>query len=235
LSVARGRNYRKVVYSEEHWRLLRKYREEASRLLECLARNSFYAIIHGSVARGDIHSGSDIDIFIPAVVSHPILVEILYSCGERIFETKIVQATPNYVPKVYLILDPSESRIISYPLGSLTRSEREFYKWGGELDLDGLKKGERVPGVNKDLLLIIPNKDGHIEIPVIDNENYTAKIVGVTLETVRERVRVLTNRREKGRTGVFLEITIPGDRDLSDVVKRIARKNPFFRKRLSIL
>ncbi|MEB3846048.1 MAG: DNA polymerase subunit beta, partial [Desulfurococcales archaeon] len=113
--------------------------------------------------------------------------------------------------------------------------EREFYKWGGELGLDDLKREKRVPGVNKDLLLIIPQDDGHLEMPVIGNESYTARVVGVSLETVYERVRVLTARREKGRTGVFLEISVPGDSDLSEVVKRIASKNPFFRKRLGIL
>ncbi len=235
MSVARGRNYRKILYSERHWRLLGELRAKAARLLECLARNSLYAIVHGSVARGDVHPGSDVDVFIPVTVSHPVLLETLYACGEGVFETRIVQATPNYVPKVYLILEPDESRIVSYPLGQLTRGEREFYKWGGELGLDDLKREKRVPGVNKDLLLIIPQDDGHLEIPVMGNESYTARVVGVSLETVYERVRVLTTRREKGRTGVFLEISVPGDSDLSEVVKRIASKNPFFRKRLGIL
>ncbi len=235
MSVAGGRNYRRVVYSEKHWELLSELREEALRLLKCLAGNSLYAIVHGSVARGDVHPGSDVDVFIPTIVSHPVLLETLYTCKEKVFETRIVQATPNYVPKVYLILDPDESRIVSYPLGQLTRGEREFYKWGGELGLDDLKRGKRVPGVNKDLLLIIPREDGHLEIPVMGNESYTARVVGVSLETVYERVRVLTTRREKGRTGVFLEISVPGDSDLSEVVKRIASKNPFFRKRLGIL
>ncbi|MEB3786641.1 MAG: nucleotidyltransferase domain-containing protein, partial [Desulfurococcales archaeon] len=87
--MARGRNYRKIVYSEEQWRLLGMLRAKAARLLECLARSSLYAIVHGSVARGDVHPGSDVDVFIPVTVSHPVLLETLYACGEGVFETRI--------------------------------------------------------------------------------------------------------------------------------------------------
>jgi len=235
LSVARGKNYRKVIYTQKHWKTLHKLRRRVLEILECLARSNIYAIVHGSIARGDIHVNSDIDIFIPYPVGYPLVIEALYTCGSKIYETRIIQATPTYVPKVYMVMDPFEKEVVSFPLGPLSRSEREFYKWGGELDHKELYNDQRVPGVNKDLLLIFPVEDGHIEIPVIGNERYVAKTVGIDISTVEERVRVLSSRREKGRTGLFLEIVVPGEADLPEIIKTIADKNPYFRKRIGVL
>jgi predicted nucleotidyltransferase len=233
--VARGKNYRKIIYTEDHWTLLYQTRSRALEILSCLAGRNIYAIVHGSIARGDVHDESDIDIFIPYPLGYPLIVEALYSCGLSVYETRIIQATPSYVPKVYFVLDPHERVVLSFPLGSLTRSEREFYKWGGELDYEGLKNNIRVPGVNKDLLLILPLGEGHMEIPVFGNEKFVARTVGVDISTVEERIRVLSSRREKGRTGLFLEVSIPGEANLPEVIKKIADKNPYFRKRTGVL
>ncbi|MCE4606454.1 MAG: nucleotidyltransferase domain-containing protein [Desulfurococcales archaeon] len=235
MNVARGKNYRKVTYSQRHWKTLHRLRGRALEILECLIHRNIYAIVHGSISRGDIHENSDIDIFIPYPISYPLIIEALYTCGLSVYETRIIQATPKYIPKVYIVMDPLEKEVVSFPLGPLSRSEREFYKWGGELSHKELCSDQRVPGVNKDLLLILPVENGHVEIPVIGNEKYVAKTVGIDISTVEERIRVLSTRKEKGRTGLFLEIAVPGEADLPEVVKKIADKNPYFRKRIGVL
>ncbi len=232
MSVARGKDYVEVVYSREHWILLERLRSKARKLLECLAMQGVYGIVHGSIARGDVHPGSDIDVFVPYPVNYLLVIESLERCNEKIYRITVVQATPSYVPKVYLEIDPYGQGIVSFPLGDLSRGEREFYKWGGELVLADLRRGTRVPGVNKDLLLIIPTEEGHREIPVKGNEYLAARMTGVSLETVQERVNILSARREKGSTGLFLKEVLPGDADISSVIDEIKRRNPFFRKRV---
>ena len=51
-----------ITYSEQDWALLKKKRTNAIRLLEIFVREGFNPFIHGSLARGDIHESSDIDI-----------------------------------------------------------------------------------------------------------------------------------------------------------------------------
>ena len=219
-------------YPEWRWRLLEEKRDKALRILEALSTLGLPVIVHGSIARGDVKESSDIDAVI-LVPPMPGMVEIvLERAGYRIVEKVIVQATPHYIPKVYLYLDYSEEQVVSYPLAPLRPREREFYKWGGELDLAGLKAGRRVPGVNKDLLLVMPSARGHRTLPVPGNEEYVASILGISIDTVRERVEVLTRRREIGRTGVFLKENIPPDVPIEAAIKDIARRNPFFRRAL---
>ena len=55
-------HYEKIIYSKEDWTLLRQKRDLAIKLLEMFAKEGFNPYIHGSIARGDIHESSDIDI-----------------------------------------------------------------------------------------------------------------------------------------------------------------------------
>ncbi|MEB3816514.1 MAG: nucleotidyltransferase domain-containing protein [Desulfurococcales archaeon] len=228
-------DYREVHYSEERWRLLSLKREKAIRIMETLQRHLKLPIItHGSIARGDVKPTSDVDIVILETPKPPgILDWIFESLGLEVAKRVIVQATPGYTPKVYYYMDWREEVVVSFPLSKLKPREREFYKWGGEATLDDLKKGRRIPGVNKDLKLIVPQPWGHFEYSVIGREGLVARLLGVSIETVEERVRVLSRRREIGRTGVFIEWEIPPHMPLEEAIRLLARENKLFRRALT--
>ncbi|MHA1555857.1 MAG: nucleotidyltransferase domain-containing protein, partial [Candidatus Heimdallarchaeota archaeon] len=75
---------------------------------------------------------------------------------------------------------------------SIREREFDFIRFGGTLTLDELSENRRVPGVDKRLMLIAPTELGHKESPVMGFESIVAKKVGVNVELVKERVRVLT-------------------------------------------
>ncbi len=230
--VARRGERRLVVYSAEQWRLLEEKRARALELLEALAATGLRAIVHGSVARGDVHRGSDIDVFIPYTVP-PFMVELaLERAGYRAVYKLVVQATPHSTPKAYIVLDVNEERVVSFPLAKLGKTEYEFYFFGGALELEALRRGVRVPGVDKRLMLIEPVKEGHVETSIIGRESEAARKVGVSLETVLERVRVLTRRDEHGRTGVFVRAELEPWDSIEEAVRELARRNPVFRRAL---
>ncbi len=226
--------YIEIYYEPWRWRLLEEKRSLAIKVMEVLQVQYKNLITHGSIARGDVSRDSDIDIVI-VDPPNPSLVElILENNGFKVKWKEIIQATPTYTPKVYLYLDYEGLLVVSYPLARLGPREREFYKWGGECTLEDLRKGVRVPGVDKRLMLIEPTNWGHRESPVIGREGYAAKLLGISIETVIERVRVLTRRKEHGRTGVFLKVELNSEESVEETVIRIARENPLFRKRLGI-
>ena len=228
--VSRVHEYVEVVYTEEHWRILEEKRAEARRIMEALASRGLSPIVHGSVARGDVKEASDVDVVVP-YPSPPYLIEIaLETAGYRPVKRLIVQATPNHTPKVYYMLDEEELRMVSFPLVKLKQREYEFYRFGGMLDLEQLGQGLRVPGVDKRLVLIEPTEKGHREAPVIGRESEVARIVGVSVETVMERVRVLTRRDRLGRTGVFVKYELAPDESVGEAVRRLAAENKHFRR-----
>lgn len=134
-----------VIYNAKRWNVLRTKREKAINVMEKLA--DLHPIVHGSVARGDVREDSDVDIAILRPVP-PYMVELRLHFSHGY----IVQATPFSTPKAYLALDEREEVVISFPLAPLSRSEIEFYAFGGQLDLEGLKKGLRVPGIDKSFI-----------------------------------------------------------------------------------
>lgn len=226
-------DYIEVYYNEERWQLLRAKRAKAERVMETLSRLGLPVIAHGSIARGDVRPDSDVDIVV-VEPPQPFKVELaLERGGLRLFKKVIVQATPSYTPKVYYHLDYREEVIVSYPLAPLRPREREFYKWGGEVDLKGIRRGLRVPGVNKKLKLIEPREWGHIEYSIVGRESEAVKATGVSMDLALERVRVLTRRRIHGRTGVFLEIEVDPDTPIEDAVRRLLKENKYFRRRLA--
>ncbi len=214
----------KVVYTEDQWKILKEKRDKAKTVMMRLAM--FSPIVHGSIARGDVREDSDIDIVIPHYVE-PYKVELALGDYHHGY---IIMATPSSTPKVYFSLDENEEIMVSFPLGKFNTREREFYTFGGELDLNGIMKDKRVPGVNKSLVLIMPIPEGHVEESIIGKEDYVAKILGISSETVRERVRILTRRREKGRAGTFIKQELVGT--VEETVELLARKNKVFRERL---
>ena len=228
--IERVGEYRVVVYDDARWRLLASLRKEAMKIMEALTRAGLPCIVHGSIARGDVKPTSDIDVFVPVPVPSYRVEFALEASGYKVQQKLIVQATPSSTPKAYLVLDVEEKRVVSFPLAKLAKREYEFYYFGGALDLRGLVEGKRVPGVDKRLMLIEPIREGHRESPVVGREAEVARIVGVSVDTVLERVRVLTRRDEVGRTGVFVKMVLGPEENVEDIARRISRGNPHFRR-----
>ncbi|MFP3286941.1 MAG: nucleotidyltransferase domain-containing protein [Acidilobus sp.] len=219
-----------VIYDEARWRNLAAKRDRATPVLRALMGAGLEAYVFGSVARGDVRPGSDIDVIIldPAP---PYLVELaIERAGLRAYSKQIVQATPSYVPKAYIYLDPDEELVVSFPLAMMRPREQEFYRWGGLLDAKGVLEGRRVSGVNKELIAIIPTPRGHVEVPVAGHEGEVARLLRVSMDIVRERLSVLGRRREVGRTGTFIKEEVPPDEPIEEAVRRLAERNEFFRR-----
>ncbi len=222
------KDLKEVVYDQKRWMTLKRKREKAIRVMEKLQRVGIYSIIHGSVARGDVDEDSDVDIVIPYPIP-PYKVELAVS---DVVERVIIQATPLSTPKVYLYLDPYKEVVISFPLVKPEPKESEFYNFSGQVDLEGLRRGKRVPGVDKKLILKIPTERGHVETSIIRKEHLVAKILNVSVETVLEREKVLVRRRELGRTGVLIKYVIPHDESVEEAIERLAKRYPYFRELL---
>ncbi len=202
--IGKTPEYRVVYYSEDRWGFLSTLRHSAARLMEVLINCGFDPVVHGSLARGDVDVNSDVDIVIPYNIQ-PYEVELCLERSKLTPTSKyVIQATPSSSLKAYIELDLNGFKNISFPLTPLTPREYEFYRFGGSISYQDLIKNVRVPGVNKQLILVIPTEYGHDEYPVIGYEGYVAKVVGVSVETVRERVEVLSRRNHLGRTGVYL-------------------------------
>jgi len=222
----------KVVYDEDRWTLLRNLRDKALKIMDVLSLKGLETIVYGSIARGDVKPKSDVDVFIQYPVSSAILQVYLEENGFKIYRKVLVQATPSYVPKAYIYLDEEELTSISFPLAKMKKEEIEFYKLAGQLDYNRLREGGRVPGINKDLLFIVPVEDGHIEMPVKMNIERAAKIIGVDPQTIRNRIRVLEKRREHGRTGVYREIEVSREENFEDILDYLRDRDPALRRRL---
>jgi len=225
--------HREIVYDAEHWTLLEKYRQKSMTIMEALEKAHLETIVHGSIARGDVTKKSDIDIFIQYPSSSFAVETTLEKGGISTNRRVIIQATPTYTVKAYIELDETTS--VSFPLARTRKVEREFYKFGGEATLKDLEHGSRASGVDKRLMLIEPTNEGHRESSVIRREEEVAKLLGISIETVFDRVRTLTRRDEVGRTGVFLKKELSENETFEMAVRRLAHKNPAVRRRLSTL
>ena len=219
-----------VVYSTERWRILSELRRKAIRIMEALERAHIFCIAHGSIARGDVSPKSDIDIFIPQIYPSFTIENALRMADIPISRRILVQATPTYSVKGYIEIN--EQQYVSFPLCRMREIEREFYKFGGEADLETFRRNVRVPGVDKRLMLIEPTKNGHIESSIIGREEKVAKILGISVNTVLDRVHALLRRDRVGRTGLFIERELAPDESFEMVLKRLAETNPAVRRRL---
>jgi predicted nucleotidyltransferase len=175
-------------------------------------------VAYGSVARGDVHKGSDIDIFIPDIISSYIVELAVGQFG--IMERVIAMATPWHLVKAHILL--SNGVTITFPLVDFRKHEKEFYFFGGAVSLNDLAASRRVPGVDKRLMLIEPTEDGHIGSEITGREAEVAKTVNVPLDMVRERQQVLQKRNKVGRTGIYLHKLIPPDANIELELKKLA-------------
>ena len=220
----------KIIYTKRQWTQLAALRGQASSIMSALEKFHLRAIVHGSIARGDVKGGSDIDVFIPEV-QNSFLVETALQQAKISINTRfVVQATPSYAMKAHIEID--ELTTVSFPLMEMRRVEREFYKFGGEITLSQLKANLRVPGADKRLMLIEPTKKGHIESTIVDREEFAAKIIGVSSETVLDRVHTLMKRDTVGRTGVFIKRELPLDETFELTLKKVSEINPAVRRRM---
>ena len=215
---------RDVVYDDSHWNLLRSLREKALEVMKKLDDAGMRAFAYGSIARGDIHTSSDIDVVVPYPVSS---YKIEVSIGRGVHR-ELVQATPTTVMKGHIYL--SNSLVVTFPLFKLMPREEEFYKWGGQVDIDQIHDEVRVPGVDKRLVLIEPTETGHMERGVIGYEHEVAKRIGVSIAIAQERVRVLRRRDNVGRTGVYLTKPLSEDESFETVAKSLKDSDPAIRR-----
>lgn len=218
-----------VVYDKRQWKLLKQLRTKTVQLMETLDSCHLRSIVHGSIVRGDVSETSDIDVFLPSPPSSFVIETSLERSGFRVCQRTIVQATPVYALKGYLWLDERAS--LSFPLVKLRPVEKDFYRFGGEASLSTLREDKRVLGVDKRLMLIEPTKQGHIESAVVGREEEVANLLGVSLNTVLDRVHALLRRDEVGRTGVFIERELAPDETFEQAMKKLADQNPAVRRR----
>lgn len=222
--------YKEVTYNAEHWALLKELRYKSMHTMEALEKANLECIVHGSIARGDVNQKSDIDVFIPYEASSFIVETASEKAGISVNRRLIVQATPTYAMKAYLEIGENES--VSFPLMKMRKVEREFYKFGGEATLEDLRADLRVCGVDKRLILIEPTKEGHRENAIVGREEQAAKLLGISAETVLDRVHALLRRDKVGRTGVFIEKELSSEETFELALKRLAEQNPAVRRRL---
>jgi len=219
-----------VVYTKSHWTKLAALRERASPIMESLEKFHLKTIVHGSIARGDVKVDSDVDIFLPEV-QNSFQVETALHQGNISVNTRfIVQATPNYAMKAHIEID--ELTTVTFPLMQMRRVEREFYKFGGEVSLNQIKEKLRVPGVDKRLMLIEPNMDGHCESSIVGREEFAATSLDISSETVLDRVHTLMRRDAVGRTGVFIKKELCSEETFELALKKISEVNPAVRRRM---
>lgn len=224
------RDPREVVYSKDRFELLGRLREKAEELGSVLGPGWY---VHGSLARGDVHRGSDVDlIYLDRGGAPSYSVELgLERAGLHWLRRELVVATPNSAPKGRVVLEENVS--VTIPLVPLRPNEEGFYRFGGWLPARGLGSAPRVPGVSKRLLLIIPTERGHIESSVLGREAEVARFLKIPVEVVNERARVLTRRSRIGRTGVYLREEVPEEASLEEFLKRLADRDPAVRRTVS--
>ncbi|TET01757.1 MAG: DNA polymerase subunit beta [Promethearchaeota archaeon] len=223
-------HFNNVTYSENHLKLLQQKRERSKMLLEMFVKEGLNPFIYGSIARGDIHNDSDIDMVLMQSIAPYQIEIILDKNGFNNYFREIIMATPTDTLKLYIYLNELES--ITIPLSKFNKKSSEFYDFGGKINLNQIINSVRVPGINKRLVLIQPTSDGHEEYSIIGNENLAAKQLNVGINLINERKRVLLRREKFGKTGVFLKRSIGVGETTELVLKQLSNKNTIVRKKL---
>ena len=222
--IQRVPEFKEVIYDQKRWSLLNELRSRALSIIEDLSSCGLNAVAHGSLARGDVTPTSDIDIAITYLTQPYKVMVCLEKHNYTVHKQYIVQATPASTPKAYVELDPEGREVISFPLKESSPTEWEFYKFGGIVTFEELKKNVRKPGVNKNLILIIPTEKGHLEAPVINYEGYVASVLGVSINIVNERVRLLRRRDQVGRTGTYLKYVLGIGENFEEALSKLAEE-----------
>lgn len=199
-------------------------------LMDAISGRGVEPLVHGSVARGDVDEKSDVDVFIPDQLPSYRVELALQDAGLQVWKREIVMATPWQLPKAHVYVE--EKRSVTFPLVKPSRLELEFYHFGGAVGLEKIKREVRVPGVDKRLMLIEPTENGHVESSIVGREAEVSKLVGVSLDIVRERLQVLRRRADVGRTGIFIQRALAPDENFEVVFKKLVEENPPMKLRL---
>ena len=224
---------KEVFYDSAHWMLLQGLRGKAVKIMDALAVRSLSSAVYGSVARGDVNKKSDVDVIIPYATSSHTVELALRMGGLQIFSRRIAQATPSHTPKAHIYLDAVDETCLTFPLTSFRSLELEFYRFGGFQQVEEIKTEKRVPGCDKRLRLIQPTQTGHVESLIRGREREVARIVGVGVRIVEERIRVLTRRERVGRTGIVFSRDLEEDEVFEEALKQVSDTNPIVRRRLA--
>lgn len=224
---------KEVFYDSAHWMLLQGLRGKAVKIMDALAARSLSSAVYGSVARGDVNKKSDVDVIIPYATSSHTVELALRMGGLQIFSRRIAQATPSHTPKAHIYLDAVDETCLTFPLTSFRSLELEFYRFGGFQQVEEIKTEKRVPGCDKRLRLIQPTQTGHVESLIRGREREVARIVGVGVRIVEERIRVLTRRERVGRTGIIFSRDLEEDEVFEEALKQVSDTNPIVRRRLA--
>ena len=228
--ICREGEYREINYDNSMWKLLLQKRKRAKDIMEILVKTGYKPYVYGSLARGDVNPGSDIDITFLNYIDPSLIETYLLDSGIVIARRFIVMATPRYTPKAYIWLDPEGMEQVSILISKPQARSIDFYKFGGVIDYDGLMANKRVMGVNKRLMMIEPIDMGHVEWCIIGREGEAASKLNVSQDIVQERVRVLTRRKRVGHTGVYIEYELGPRETFGEAISALKRKNRFFRK-----
>ena len=219
----------KINYTPQHWKILEKLREKTTKMIEPLTRNHINAYAYGSIARGDIHPESDIDIYIPTPPATSIIETHIEQAGYKIQNREIIQATPAYAPKGYIYLDEKSS--YSFPLIEMKTVEQEFYMFAGMVSTEKLRENIRVPGIDKRLMFIEPTDFGHIESHIDGKEGSIAKRLNINVQTIHNRVKTLRRREVQGRTGVYIKTSLRDEESFGEVYNQLSLSRPALRRR----
>ena len=220
------RDPRRVEYTPERFDQLARLRERAETMGRALGPGWS---VHGSIARGDVKKGSDIDlVYLEGELASYEVETRLESAGVHWSAREVVMATPNSAPKGHIHL--GEEATVTFPLAGFRPQEEAFYRFGGLLLAAGLVEAPRVPGVSKKLLLIVPTGTGHIESSIQGREPETARLLGVPVTLVEERMRVLGRRDRVGRTGVYLREEVGESESFESTLKFLSDRDPVVRR-----
>ncbi|MHA2053144.1 MAG: nucleotidyltransferase domain-containing protein [Candidatus Hodarchaeales archaeon] len=211
-------------YSKEEITSLEILRNKAETILDKMEQSNIHGFVHGSVARGDITTNSDIDIHIPYLLPS-FRLEIIdnYQYTTRY----IIMGTPNSTIKGIIDLDPQIS--ITFPLTKEKEREEEFYRFSGKISLNELRADKRVPGVTKQLILIEPMEKGYWISSVIANRTRSLRALKISQRILDERIRVLNRRNNIGRTGIYLKHMLSPEENFEQALHKLKSQNPVIR------